>query len=201
MLRSIGSILTLFVLSVPALAKSGPPANLRVEYMTNPVGLDVDRPRLSWNLNDDRRGAKQTAYELRAATSELALKAARSEKAWDSGKVESDQSVNIVYAGPYLRPRTRYLWQVKVWDQNGKATGWSAPAYWETGLMSRSAWQNRAIRRRPASMPRQLQAKSSSELRRSLAWRLSLSAISANLTPRCSPPINRQGPTRVRPNP
>src|ERR1051325_1403056 len=106
LLRSICLITPLLLFAVPALAKNGPPSNLRVEYMTNPIGIDIDRPRLSWNLNDDRRGAKQTAYELKVATSESALKASHSENAWDSGQQNTDQSVNVVYAGPYLRPRT-----------------------------------------------------------------------------------------------
>ena len=69
---------------------------------------------------DSRRGAKQTAYEIRVASSSDALAKSKAD-VWDSGKVESDQSINVAYAGPELKSRQRYYWQVRVWDQQGNA--------------------------------------------------------------------------------
>ena len=78
---------------------------LRTEYAINPIGIDVPTPRLSWMLHADRRGTTQSAYEIRVATQERAL--ARS-PLWISGKVTSDQSVNLAYAGPALKSGQRY---------------------------------------------------------------------------------------------
>jgi len=110
---------------------------LRTEYATNPIGIDEPSPRLSWILHSERRGTMQGAYEVRVATREGDL--ARS-AIWNTGKVMSDESVNLAYAGPTLKPGQRYHWQVRVWDDRGRASNWSAPAYWETGLMGAAQW-------------------------------------------------------------
>jgi alpha-L-rhamnosidase len=115
--------------------------NLRCENLTNPLGLDVTRPRFSWQLNapKDRRGVHQTAYELRVAPSAAEL-ASGKKAVWQSGKVASDSSVNVTYAGPALQAQRRYYWQVRAWDNTGKASVWSAPAYWQVGLLTPSNW-------------------------------------------------------------
>ena len=115
---------------------------LRTEYFTNPIGIDEPAPRLSWMLHAERRGTMQSAYEIRVAAQPEGL--ARS-PLWSSGRVTSRQSVNVQYAGPALKPRTRYHWQVRVWNERGEASPWSAPAYWETGLGSPAAWKARWI--------------------------------------------------------
>jgi len=86
------------------------PYDLRCEYLENPLGLDEPHPRLSWKLRDERRGARQRAWQVRVAQSQDSLKA----PLWDSGRTESDQSLHVVYAGPELDARTRYFWQVRV---------------------------------------------------------------------------------------
>ena len=110
---------------------------LQAEYMDTPLGIDVPRPRLSWQLQADRYGARQTAYRLMVATSTEAL--AEGDCTWDTGRVESDQSVGVVYAGPALHPATRYYWQVTLWDERGEQAT-SVPTWLETGLMG-SDWQ------------------------------------------------------------
>ena len=115
---------------------------LRTEYTVNPIGIDERSPRLSWMLHSDRRGAMQTAYELRVATSPADL--GRS-PLWTSGRVASDESVNLPYGGPSLQPAKRYYWQVRVWDDERKATEWSTPAFWETGLMGAAQWKAKWI--------------------------------------------------------
>jgi alpha-L-rhamnosidase len=113
---------------------------LRTEYKENPLGIDVARPRLSFKLRSDARGVRQSAYEIRVASSEAALSAGR-DLVWTSGRVSSSASVNRVYEGPKLRSGQRCYWQVRVWDAGGLAAPWSAPAYWEMGLLEPSDWK------------------------------------------------------------
>ncbi|AJE41658.1 alpha-L-rhamnosidase [Streptomyces nodosus] len=108
-----------------------------VEYVPHPLGLDAQRPRLSWPLASDKPGMRQSAYQIRVATSTTGLSRP---DVWDSGQVMSGESVLVPYGGPELRPRTRYFWSVRVWDADGRASGWSEPSWWETGLMKAGQW-------------------------------------------------------------
>ncbi len=112
---------------------------MRVENADNPLGIDVARPRLSWQMFSSVRGAAQTAYQIRVA---LDGRSPRDgiDPLWDSGKIASDQSIQHTYAGPPLQSRQRYLWQVRVWDEHGNDLGWSETAYWEMGLLSPADW-------------------------------------------------------------
>lgn len=129
-------ISVLFPISESANAStSGVINNLKIEYMENPIGIDVEKPRFSWNMVSNVRGAKQLAYEIMVAGSEKNLK--QGNFIWSSGKVTSSQSVNLKYNGKTkLQPSTRYYWSVKVWDQNNKVLESKENAYFETGLMS-----------------------------------------------------------------
>jgi alpha-L-rhamnosidase len=113
--------------------------NLICEYRTNPLGIDVTNPRLGWQMQTDRQGARQTAYHILAASSADILSAGQADL-WDTGKVESDASVHIAYAGKTLHSRQRVYWQVTVWDETGQA-GTSDIAWFELGLLHRDEWQ------------------------------------------------------------
>ncbi|HXY40847.1 MAG TPA: family 78 glycoside hydrolase catalytic domain, partial [Vicinamibacteria bacterium] len=125
---------------------------LRCEYAHDPVGIDVRRPRLSWRLESSRRGERQTAWQVLAARTPEALAGDRGEL-WDSGKVASDQSVNVEYGGPPLASRQRVLWKVRVWDAFGRETPWSESASWEMGLLQPSDWQASWIGAKAAALP------------------------------------------------
>jgi len=112
--------------------------HLRCEYRENPLGLDVRRPRLSWQLVSRRRGARQIAYRV-IATAE-ANQPGGAHVLWDSGPVASDQSVQVAYAGQALGSGQRVDWRVKAWDATG-ASAESEAAWWEMGLLERVDWR------------------------------------------------------------
>ena len=118
--------------------------NLRCEYRTNPLGMDVPQPRLSWELQADERGQKQTAYRILVATSQEKLDENIGD-AWDSGWVASDQSVQVSYAGSPLQSDRPYFWKVRVRDKDGVESDWSESAFWLTGLLHESDWQAKWI--------------------------------------------------------
>jgi alpha-L-rhamnosidase len=115
------------------------PTQLTCEYRTNPLGIDVVQPRLSWLLESDERGQRQTAYQILVASSPEQLGDDQGDL-WDSGKVESDRSIQVVYAGSGLRSGARCWWKVRVWDKDGQPSAYSAPAWWEIGLLAREDW-------------------------------------------------------------
>lgn len=110
------------------------------EYHNNPIGIDVDVPRLSWQLLSGKENVMQTAYEIRVANSLSALNT-KTELLWDTGKINSDQSINIVYLGTPLKSMQRAYWQVRIWDNKKNASKWSTPAYWEMGILNTSDWK------------------------------------------------------------
>src|SRR5262249_16955239 len=107
------------------------PKDLQCESLKEPLGMDVAHPRFSWKLADTRRGAKQSAYEIQVASSDTKL-AADKPDVWDSGKIVSEASLNVPYAGPALGASRRYYWRVRVWDKDGKPYPPSAPSWCET---------------------------------------------------------------------
>ncbi|MBI3851169.1 MAG: glycoside hydrolase family 78 protein [Verrucomicrobia bacterium] len=119
-------------------------AGLRCEYLVNPLGVDSTQPRLSWTLASKARGQVQTAYQILVASSPEALRKSQGDR-WDSGQVKSDQTIQIVYAGKPLRSGARVFWKVRVWEQDGQASAWSAPAFWQMGLLAAKDWQARWI--------------------------------------------------------
>ncbi len=109
------------------------PVDLRVEHLTEPVGLDAERPRLSWSLEarDAVRGRGQTAYLVLVASSPELLAAERAD-VWDSGRVASDAQHLVSYDGPPLEPGRTVHWAVRVWDRDGEPSD-RATSTWTTG--------------------------------------------------------------------
>lgn len=121
---------------------------LQCDYRTRPLGVDNPRPRLSWRLESDRPGARQSACRIRVATSP-GLAAAEAD-VWDSGCMESDRSVQVLYGGPALVSRQRYWWHVEVWTAGGEWAAAREPEFWETGLLEKTDWRARWISASPA---------------------------------------------------
>ena len=115
-------------------------AELTCNYLRNPLGVETPTPRLSWVLQSRERGQRQTAYRILVASSREALDRDQGDL-WDSGTVESDQSIHVPYAGAPLRSRQACFWKIKARDCNGRETPWSKPAAWEMGLLQADDWQ------------------------------------------------------------
>jgi alpha-L-rhamnosidase len=109
------------------------PVYLQVDDLQRPLGIDDASPRFSWRVEDAARGARQTAYRVLVATRAELLTDGTAD-VWDSGRVNSGQSLNVKYAGPVVKPSTRYWWRVEIWGRDGKAYPASAEEWWETGL-------------------------------------------------------------------
>ena len=124
------------LLPVLASAASLRPAELRCEYRVNPLGIDVVQPRLSWVLeatDPKAHNLKQSAYHIVVTSGANTL--------WDTGKVVSDQSIQIVYRGKPLKSGMPVSWKVQVWDQAGQPSEWSEAARWSMGLLRYQDWK------------------------------------------------------------
>ncbi len=114
--------------------------NLRTEYKINPVGINVQQTRLSWEITSGRRNVKQTNYQIRVAGTIDDLKSG-TDLLWNTGKVNSNKSIHIPYGGSELNSGQRVYWQVRIWDDNNILSEWSEIVYWEMGLLHPSDWQ------------------------------------------------------------
>jgi len=115
------------------------PVRLRCEYLENPVGIDIDQSRLSWQVKSSARGDQQSAYRVLVASSAEGLAAGKADL-WDSGKVESDQTLFVRYAGKPLESRQQCFWNVHVWNRADAAPTSSDPASWSIALLDDSDW-------------------------------------------------------------
>ena len=117
---------------------------LRCEYLSNPLGIDVETPRLSWRLTPGPRGRRQSAYQLLVASTPALLEQNKGDLQ-DSGKVSSPETTFVAYAGRPLSSGAQAWWKVRAWDEEGRATPWSAPAHWSMGVLHESEWYGRWI--------------------------------------------------------
>ncbi|MBN2327874.1 MAG: family 78 glycoside hydrolase catalytic domain [Candidatus Omnitrophica bacterium] len=116
------------------------PHSLTCEYLVNPLGIDESAPRLSWKINDSRRGAVQSAFQI-LVSDDLNLLESDQGNIWDAGKVFSDRSIQIPYAGKPLKSGVRYFWKVRAWDAADKPSPYSQPALWQMGLRREDDWK------------------------------------------------------------
>jgi alpha-L-rhamnosidase len=123
--------LTLHSVSFAQLSVQG----LLTENRNNPIGMDTRQPRFSWQLVSNERNCMQTAFEVKVEDGKTA--------AWSSGKQLSGQSVLVAYKGQPLESGKKYSWRVKVWDNKGRASAWSAPAFFQMAFLNKSDWKAR----------------------------------------------------------
>jgi alpha-L-rhamnosidase len=137
--------------------------DLRCEYLTEPLGIDVRSPRFCWKLTTDSpgtRGIRQSAYQILVASSPELLANDQGD-VWDSGKVESNHCVHIEYGGSPLRSGGSYWWKVRAWagglqsgdgkDRVREAGDWSKTSHWEMGLLRPEDWSAKWIEAPPAA--------------------------------------------------
>jgi len=142
-LAAAALIAAVAVLPAPAAAQSaddaGPLAqtSIRCEYLVNPMGVDIAKPRFSWVAEHPERGQVQSAYQILVSTDP---KAATGD-IWDSGKLTSAKSTQVAFAGKALESDKSYYWKVRAWDRDGLASAWSAVARFDTGLFDRGDWK------------------------------------------------------------
>src|SRR3984957_5930729 len=138
-------VATLILVQALVQAAAAAPVRLRAEYLENPLGIDKPAPHLSWQSDSGERNWRQTAYEVLVGSSPELLSPGRAD-VWDSGKIDSDESVGIAYHGPTLESRHRYFWKVRVWDVSGQASESAEPAWGEMGLLHATEWKGKWIR-------------------------------------------------------
>ena len=135
----------IFCVALVSVAQAAP-VHLRTNALENPLGIDTPHPTFSWQSDAKAADWMQSAYEVLVATDVKNLRPGKAD-IWDSGEVKSSESINITYAGAAIRPQQRYVWKVRTWDNKGKQTT-SAPAWFETGLMSAANWKAEWITRK-----------------------------------------------------
>src|SRR5438128_1568662 len=125
--------------NLTAQTRPGAPSGLLVELLRHPQNAVVTSaaPSFGWIVNDPRRGAMQSAYQIRVASERAHLEEVRAD-CWDSGRVTSSQSINVRYGGPPLHENSIYWWKVRTWDGSGMESPWSAPQPFNTGSFNRA---------------------------------------------------------------
>ncbi len=158
----------IFMLAGASVMADVKPARLRCEYLVNPLAINTAQPRLSWIIESDERAVRQTAYQILAAGSAEALAKDQGDL-WDSGKVQSDDTAQIVYGGKPLQSAQEVFWKVRVWTRGDAPSPWSDPAGWRMGLLSPGDWKAKWIGA-PGTVPEgRLPRRSSPVLRKAFA--------------------------------
>lgn len=120
------------------------PAQLRCEYLVEPLGIDTPAPRLSWRLESPLRGDLPSAIHVLVSSSPELLRVDIGDF-WDTGKIGSGKAPYLEYAGDPLLSCARYHWKVRWWDRAGAVSPWSEPASFVTGFLHEGEWTPRWI--------------------------------------------------------
>lgn len=117
---------------------------LSCDWGTNPLGVDSETPRLAWKLAADHRGARQTGWQVRVASTRAGLESGQAD-VWDSARQSGHEQLQIPYAGRPLRTGEQFFWQVRVWGERNEAGPWSEIATWTMGVVQPADWSARWI--------------------------------------------------------
>lgn len=139
MYRTFTCLLLCSVIASTSEAAPATHVHLRCEYLNNPLGIDIVQPRLSWKLASDQRGQTQSAYRIMVASSADKL-ADDNADLWDSGIVESNQTLFVEYAGKPLTSRQQCFWRVLTWASDADEPAVSETASWSMGLLNDNDW-------------------------------------------------------------
>jgi len=152
----ISLVLPALLLAVTSASAQLNVSHLLTENRIDPIGIDARSPRFSWQLSSTDRDVLQTAYEIEVGDKPNGA------SVWHSGKVNSDESRFVGYGGPAVKPGEKYFWRVRIWDNKGRASEWSKPAFWQMGLLSPADWTAKWIKlaKEDASEPSPLFRKS-----------------------------------------
>lgn len=107
----------------------------KLNLENNPIGIDIEKPEFSWKLKSERRNRSQLAYQI------IVWSGNTTDTCWNSGKVISDNNIQVKYLGKHLKPVNTYKWKVRIWDQDGKSSYWSKENHFSSGLMSEDDWK------------------------------------------------------------
>ena len=118
--------------------------NLKCDYLTNPIAIESQHPIMAWQLTSKRFAKSQKAYHILVASS-IALLDKNIGDCWDSRKVNSANSTQVIYNGKSLPSRKKVYWKVKVWDEKNHETDWSTTASWSMGLLNAADWKAKWI--------------------------------------------------------
>jgi alpha-L-rhamnosidase len=136
-------LFTLLTLSWQLLSAQVDILALRCEMLVNPLGIDVKQPQLSWQISSEQRNVHQTAYQLMVSSTREKLEKNEGD-IWNPGKINSSQSVRIIYKGKTLVNGEQCYWKVKIFSNKGESA-WSEPAYWTMGLLNKTDWKGKWI--------------------------------------------------------
>lgn len=131
-------IISIFLLSLTKVVAQISLQHTTCEMLENPLGIDVKKPRLAWQIISKERNVMQTAYQILAASSPEQL-AQNEGDLWNSGKVNSAESIHIIYDGKVLSSRLKVYWKVKVWTTAGQSE-WSGNNFFSMGLLYYKDW-------------------------------------------------------------
>ena len=157
--KTILIVLSLVCMTAAILRAADVDLRFRCEYRESPLGVDTDKPRLSWIVvatDAERRGVGQTAYQIIVAGTREQLDRDQGDL-WDTGKVVSDETIQVPYGGSKLGSGQQCWWKVRTWDRHGQASPWSEPATWTMGLLDPSGgdakWIGSATKDGPDRLP------------------------------------------------
>ena len=117
-MKRLFSYLFFSLISVNIFSQSLSVSNLRCEYKQNPIGIDILRPKFSWELRSSQENILQTAYRILVADDPASLQKNMG-NVWDSKKVASGASIQVAYNGKSLKSAKKYFWKVMIWDNKG----------------------------------------------------------------------------------